>query len=297
MSTLAERLGYPPDARLLIVHCDDFGMCHSQNVATQEALERGAASSASIMVPCPWRDDAIAYARAHPDRDIGMHCTLTSEWDVYRWGPVAPAAEVPSLVDADGYLWKWEEPFTAHADPADVERELRAQYRLLCERGAPPTHLDMHMEALVSKPAFFDVYAGLAQEWRLPFMFPNLSSGLRQMFDPDYQRVSKASEEALLAKGLLVVDRLIMHVGAEADRAAYYSGLIAQLEPGLTQIIVHVATDTAEVRAAAIRDGEDGYSYRFADLAALLDDRMRAAIETNGVHLITWRDVGAVLYG
>lgn len=297
MTTLAERLGYASDARLLIVHCDDFGMCHSENVATQEVLERGAATSTSIMAPCPWRDEAIAYARAHTEIDVGMHCTLTSEWDVYRWGPVAPAHTVPSLVDDDGYLWKWEEPFAAHADPGDVERELRAQYVLLHDRGVPLTHLDMHMEALVSKPAYFDVYAGLAQEWRLPFMFPNLSSGLRAMFDPDYQRVSQASEEALLAKGLLVVDRLIMHTGGEADRGAFYSRVIADLEPGLTQIIVHVSIDTAEVRAAAVRDGQDGYGYRFGDHAALLDTRVRDAINDHDVQCITWGDVGAVLYG
>ncbi len=297
MSTLAERLGYAPDAALLIIHCDDFGMCHAQNVGTQEALERGVASSASIMTPCPWRDEAIAYARTHPDVDIGMHSTLTSEWDVYRWGPVAPAADVPSLVDADGYLWSWEEPFAAHADPADVEMELRAQYALLCERGVPVSHIDMHMEALVSQPAYFDVYTGLAQEWRLPFMFPNLASGLRHMFDPDYQRVSRASEEDLLAKGLLVLDRLIMNVGPEADRVAYYSQRIADLQPGLTQLIVHVCVDSTELRAAAVRNGREEYSYRVADHAAVMDARLREAIDANGVHLITWRDIGAVLYG
>ena len=297
MSTLAKRLGYAPDVRLLIVHCDDFGMCHAQNVATQAALERGVASSASIMTPCPWRDEAIAYARDHPEMDIGMHGTVTSEWDVYRWGPVAPVTDVPSLVDTDGYLWKWEEPFAAHADPAEVEIELRAQYSLLRDRGVPVSHVDMHMQALVSKPAYFDVYAGLAEEWRLPFMFPNLASGLRAMFDPDYQRVSKASEEALIAKGLLVIDRLVMNVAPDVDRVDYYREQIADLHPGLTQIIVHVAEDTDELRALAVRDGQEEYSYRLADHAAVLDPRLRDAIAAHDVQLVTWREIGAVLYG
>lgn len=297
MTTLAERLGYAPEAKLLIIHCDDFGMCHSQNVGTAEVLERGVANSTSIMTPCPWRDEAIAYAVAHPDVDVGMHCTLTSEWDLYRWGPVAPVATVPSLVDADGYLWKNEPPFAAHADPDDAARELRAQHALLREAGVDLTHVDMHMQALVSGSAFFDVYVQLADEVRLPFMFPDPNSGFRQFFDPDYTLVSKEQEEALLARGLFVIDRLVMNVATGRPRAPQYAEVIRGLDPGLTQIITHVSTDTDEIRAAAVTEGEDGFTYRLEDRAALLDPLLTEVIAECDVELVTWRQIRDLLYG
>lgn len=299
MPTIAERLGYPADATLLIIHCDDFGMCHSENVATMKALQEGWASSASIMVPCPWRDEAIAFARDHPELDIGMHSTVTSEWDVYRWGPVSPREDVPSLVDENGYLWKWEEPFAAHADPADVETELRAQYALLTSRGVQPTHIDMHMAALSHQARYFDVYTGLAREFRLPFMFPDPARAYRELYDPEYERVSKATEAALQEQGLFVLDRIYIQVQAMTPEActAHYVSLIRGLEPGLHQIILHVAQDDAEIRAAAIRDGLDEYSYRIGDYAMTLDAGVRAAIDDEGVTLLTWREVGRALYG
>ena len=299
MTTLADRLGYAADAKLLIIHLDDFGMCHSENVATQDALLNGSASSASIMAPCPWRDEAIAIACAHPDLDIGMHATVNSEWDVYRWGPVAGADHVPSLVDEDGYLWKNEEAFVAHADPADVERELRAQYALLTGRGVDVTHLDMHMQSLASGSAFFDVYVALAQEFRVPFMFPDPTQGLRYIFDPDYERISRATEEALQAKGLFVLDRLYMETGTTLGpaRKTYYLDLLADLEPGLRQIIMHVAQDDPEIRALAWANDAEQFTYRMGDYAAVMDADLGAALATHDITLIGWRQVRDVLYG
>ena len=103
--TIAERLGYPPDSKLLILHADDLAVAHSEDAASFDALDRSAVTSASIMVPCPWLTEVAAYAKAHPDADLGLHLTLTSEWKSYRWGPVASKNTVPSLLDPSGYLW------------------------------------------------------------------------------------------------------------------------------------------------------------------------------------------------
>ncbi len=295
--SFSERLGCGPDDRLLIVHCDDFGMCHAENTGTIIAMEKGIANSASIMAPCPWRNEAIFYAVSHPEADIGMHSTLTSEWGHYRWGPVAPVADVPTLVDDSGYLWPEEEPFAAHADPAHMEAELRAQYHLLTSRGVDVTHLDMHMQAVVSAARYFDVYVKLAQEWRIPFMLPRLDTGVRALFDADYQKISKETEEEIVAKGLFAVDRLVMDVIPGEGRRANYVKIIEELTPGITQIIVHVAEDTDELRAAAQAGPDDeGATYRVDDLACLTHPDVVAAVKESGVRMVTWREIREAMY-
>src|SRR6266550_7013952 len=125
--TLLERLGYPADAKLLIVHADDLGMARSVNAATIKAFESGLVSSGSIMVPCPWLPEIAAYARSHPDADLGLHLTLTSEWKLYRWGPVLGKDRVPSLLDGNGYLYHLEDEAASHMDVKEAEAEIRAQ--------------------------------------------------------------------------------------------------------------------------------------------------------------------------
>jgi len=125
--SIAERLGYPRDAKLLIVHADDLGMAHSVNAATIKALETGLVNSGSIMVPCPWLSEIAAYARANPQADLGLHLTLTSEWTSFRWGPVSSRDRVSSLLDKDGYFYLTESDAAAHADPKQVEMEITAQ--------------------------------------------------------------------------------------------------------------------------------------------------------------------------
>src|SRR5438552_14004846 len=125
--TLVERLGYPRDAKLLIVHADDLGAAHSINRASIRALESGLVSSASIMVPCPWLSEIAAYARSHPEVDLGLHLTLTSEWSLYRWGPVLGKERVPSLLDSSGYFYSLESEAAAHIDVKEAEAEVRAQ--------------------------------------------------------------------------------------------------------------------------------------------------------------------------
>src|SRR4026207_602531 len=103
--TIQERLGYPKDAKLVIIHSDDLGVSHSENAASIAAMEKGSVSSASIMVPCPWFPEIAAYAQTHPAADLGLHITLTSEWKNYKWGPVTAKEKVPGLVNKNGFLY------------------------------------------------------------------------------------------------------------------------------------------------------------------------------------------------
>src|SRR3989442_13356897 len=165
--TLAERLGYPRDAKLLIVHADDLGAAHSINTASIKALESGLVSSASIMVPCPWLSEIAAYARAHPEADLGLHLTLTSERSFYRWGPVLGKERVPSLLDGSGYLYPLEREAGAHMDIQEAEAEIRPQIARAKALGIQPTHLDSHMGTLYQSKALFEMLVRVARENKL----------------------------------------------------------------------------------------------------------------------------------
>jgi chitin disaccharide deacetylase len=166
--TLAERLGFARDAKLVIIHADDVAWSHSVNAATTKALETGLVNSASIMVPCPWFPEIADYAKSHPSVDFGLHLTLTSERVYYRWGPVASRDLVPTLLDSDGYLLHdWTA--STHIDPQQAEIELRAQINRAYAMGIHPTHLDSHQYRLYNNgQQLFQIALRLAHEYKLP---------------------------------------------------------------------------------------------------------------------------------
>src|SRR6266513_1291902 len=172
--TVAERLGYPTDSKLLIIHADDLSVAHSVDTASFDALDKKAVTSASIMVPCSWLTEVAWYAKDHPDADLGLHLTLTSEWKVDRWGPVESKDKVTSLLDPSGYLWTETLPAVRNLKPEEAERELRAQVERAVALGIRPTHLDSHMGVLFSTPELFAVYVKVVMTtnslfWRYGF--------------------------------------------------------------------------------------------------------------------------------
>src|SRR5437016_1106811 len=186
--TVAERLGYPADSKLLIVHADDLAVAHSVDTASFDALSKKAVTSASIMVPCAWLTEVAAYAKDHPDADLGLHLTLTSEWKTYRWGPMESKDKVPSLLDSAGYLWPESPTAASHIKPEEAEREIRAQIEHAIAAGIRPTHLDSHMGTLFNTPELFAVFAKVAHDYHLPFLalrLPELSKLLSLLSDKD----------------------------------------------------------------------------------------------------------------
>ena len=270
MTTLAERLGRDADARLLIVNCDDLGSNHAANLGVYESLREGLATSATLMVPCPWARDA---AQRYMGEDVGVHLTLNAEYDRYRWGPITRA---PSLLDGDGGFPRTLEDLWDHADLDEVERECRAQIERAILWGFDVSHLDSHMGTLQLRPEFFDIYLGLAVEFGLPLRLSGASTERHIGFP--FRRL--ADEE-----GVAFPDHFV-YVNGVGSRRAIEKALF-DLPPGVTEVYVHPAVDTPELRAVT-----DDWSSRVDDHALMTDDGgFRALVERTGVELIGFREL------
>ena len=277
--TIAERLGHPADSKLLIIHADDLGAAHSVDVASFDALDKGAVSSASIMVPTPWITEVAAYARAHPNADLGLHLTLTSEWETYRWGSVESADKVPSLLDSAGTFPNDEKLVAAKAKPLEVEREIRAQIDRALALGIRPTHLDSHMGSLFTTPELIATYVKVAREYHLPFL------ALRG--DP------RSPPQASLSDKDVVLDAVII-AGPEVPRdqwKEFYLKAIADLKPGLTEMIVHLGHDDSELQAVTVNHEPYGSAWRQRDYDVMTSPEFKKALQDNHVILVTWKEL------
>lgn len=232
-TTLSERLGYAPDAKLLIVNCDDLGSSHSANMAIFEALRHGKGTSATLMVPCPWAREAAAEYRGE---DVGVHLTLNAEWDLYRWGPITRA---PSLLDGDGGFPRTVADVWDHADIEEVRRELRAQVERAIFWGFDVTHLDSHMGTVQLRPEFFDVYLELAAEFRLPMRLSGAST---------QKGIGFPFRDLAAAEGVVFPDHLVVNTGVGSRRSI--QAALTNLPHGVTEFFLHPAVESGELTAS-----------------------------------------------
>jgi predicted glycoside hydrolase/deacetylase ChbG (UPF0249 family) len=277
--TVAERLGYPAGSKLLIIHADDLAVAHSVNSASFDALEKNAVTSASIMVPCPWLTEVADYAKAHPDADLGLHLTLTSEWKTYRWGPVAPSDKVPSLLGPDGTLWSDTSSVAQHSKSDETEREIRAQIERAMALGIHPTHLDTHMGSVLASPEIFAVYVKLAHEFHLPFLAVRIPGAERL--------VASLSEKDIILDSLVMASPTV-----RADQwQEFYLKAVKDLKPGLTEMIVHPGHDDAELQAITVDHPDYGSAWRQRDYNVVTSPEFKKALQDNHVILVKWRDL------
>jgi predicted glycoside hydrolase/deacetylase ChbG (UPF0249 family) len=241
--SLAERLGYQPTDILLIVNGDDVGMCHAANLATIECLEKGEMRCSTIMVPCPWFPEIAAYARAHPEKDFGVHLCHTSEWKRYRWGPVASRDKVPGLVDPQGYLWRDVPDVYVHATPEEALIEGRAQIQRALASGVDVTHLDSHMGTLQLDPRYLKSYLQLAVEFDLPVRMPSQETSAR-FGHPELR-------DQFAAKGIVFPDHFVYEELKEEskDVKGFWLDIVKNLKPGVTELYIHAALPTDELKA------------------------------------------------
>lgn len=283
------KLGLSANARVFVFHADDIGMCHASVAAYDDLLAHSPLSAASTMVPCPWFPAAARLFRMqadHPRLDVGVHLTLTSEWDAFRWGPVSPAGSDSSLLDDEGYFHRGIEPVQASADIAAVETELRAQIARAQAAGIDITHLDTHMGTLVH-PRFLALYAQLGLELGVPsFALRTSAADLAAAGVPAAiaEQMGALADE-LEAQGMPLFDSYhVMPLGDALAPAARLDHARRQLDatgPGLHYFILHPSADTPELRALA-----PDWEARVGDYGLFMSDAWHQAVATAGVHVI-----------
>jgi predicted glycoside hydrolase/deacetylase ChbG (UPF0249 family) len=282
--TVQEKLGYPPSARLLVIHADDFGGSHSINLAIINALEHGWVTSASILVPSPWFPEAAQWAKAHPDADLGIHLDLNSEWTTYRWGPVSSKDQVPSLLDSQGYFPLLETEVAQHAKIPEVQKELRAQIDRARAWGVHLTHLDTHMGTVLQTPQLFNAYKALGHEYNLPVLLEKEPS---EPLPPGYT----IPRDEALTDGVLQ-----MSPGVPVDQwFDWYKKTLSPLKPGVYQLIVHLAYDDPEMRGATYKHPDWGAAWRQSDLDMVSSPEFQQFLKDQGFILVKWKDLARAL--
>tara|TARA_R110000744_G_scaffold180213_10_gene299290 strand:- start:4182 stop:5090 length:909 start_codon:yes stop_codon:yes gene_type:complete len=280
---LVKALGYSENSKLLIIHADDAGLCHAENVATIQAVETGMVSSYSMMVPCPWFTEMAQYAKRQPSIDYGIHLTLTCEWQDYKFGPVLPAHEVPSLVDEHGYFHPNRKLLAQHAVNDEVQKELKAQVERAFDFGLTPSHLDSHMYSVGARAEFLDIYRGLGRFYCLPTLINS-------------QMMEEVGLDASLhiRKDDLVVDRVFLGTFSDFEKgrlADFYEQVLRELPVGLNVILIHPAIDNHEMQGIAINHPNFGSEWRQIDYEYFSSQRCRTALLENDIKLISWNDI------
>jgi predicted glycoside hydrolase/deacetylase ChbG (UPF0249 family) len=269
-------LGFSRTDRVVVINADDVGMCQATLPAFFDLVDAGLVSAGSMMVPCPWFREAAGFCRHHPSVDIGVHLTLTSEWDGYRWGPLSTRDPASGLIDAEGYFYRnqsmWNNP-----DPRVIRAEMRAQVTCAKQTGVDLTHLNCHMFAMLDT-RLIDEYVGLGFDERLPVLM------VRQP-----QWVDILSEQAIgawEARGMPVFDHLReMYLNKPAGgRLGQAMEVFDKLPPGLTYFMIHPAKDTPELRAI----GDDSQQ-RAADYETFMSAELRDHVRKSGIQVIGWR--------
>jgi predicted glycoside hydrolase/deacetylase ChbG (UPF0249 family) len=286
ITDLAEKLGYPADSRLLIIHADDAAVSHSTDQAVFDAFEKGLITSASVMVPCPWFPEMAEYARTHPEYDIGLHLTYTSEWNTYRWSGIMPKDQISSLLDEQGYFYATTEQAVQYANPSEVDKEMKAQIEKALAAGFRPTHFDSHMLPHFGTQELFENYLRFGEDYRVPVLLPQ---NYLDMYE--HLHIPENSNP-------VIINRLIEATPdiRPEEWNAYYTTALNNLTPGTYELIVHLAYDNEETEAMTKGFEYYGAAWRQRDVDYIQSEEFQKTIRENNIHLITWKQIQKILY-
>lgn len=287
--TQVEILGFEKGKKVLILHADDAGMSPEANEAIEKYLENDDISGTAVMAPCPNFKDFIEWAKAHPKKDIGMHLTLTSEWQTYRWGPVSDPKTVPGLVDPDGKLWHEVPGVVKHASAEEVEKEIRAQIDKAIALGWQPTHIDTHMGTLYGSPEYAKVFLKVAQEYEIP-------ANVIDMSDPEVLKtfrkigypLTDEVVDLIAAYKLPKLDNFtsVPHGNTYEEVRTKFFEQVKSLHPGLTEIIFHPSTITENVKTIT-----NSWKQRSFEAQLFSDPVVKKFFEEEGIVFTNWIDL------
>ena len=286
------KLGFSDSDRVAIIHADDVGMCQATVQAYAELEAFGLVSCGAVMMPCPWALEAGRYARETPQTDLGVHLTLTCEWQYYRWGPISTRDPASGLMDAEGFFPRKSREVQETADPQAARREMEAQIAKARAVGIPVTHLDTHMGSIVH-PKLLNHYIELGVSTRTPLMLYRWDAATLQGLGLDAATAEGAAQmlKGLEAQGFPLLDHMsTIHLDKPDQRFEQAKAAFAAMQPGITHFIIHPAADTPELRAIA-----PDYRARVEDYRTFLREDLREAIQNMGVQVIGYRKLWELL--
>lgn len=276
---LADLLGYPSDSKLLIVHADDLGLSHSVNKAAIKAYCSHRITSGSIMVPCPCAVEIMNFFKDNTHYDVGIHLTLTAEWDSYKWGGVVTRDRISSLVDENGYFYSSVDEVGKVMKRTEAEIELKAQIEEVFSYGIKPTHIDSHMFVMFTKPELVEIYLKLSEEYNLPILLSR--SHLQKL----PSKITKSwNLKIFILESIFSLDHnMINSKWIDSYRKGFQC-----LKPGLNQMVIHLGIDDDEMKSVCKGHDNFGSEWRQKDLDIIFNWKFKDLIKSNKVVLINW---------
>lgn len=285
----SQKLGFPEGKRVIILHADDIGMCPEANTSAEAYLTGDHIQSCAVMMPCPNAEAFIQWAVQHPDEDVGLHLTLTSEWKTHRWPGLTGAEEAPGLLDEEGKLWHKVEQVVQNASPEEVEQEIRAQIEQSIAWGYRPDHIDTHMGTLYGSHLFTAAYLKVAEEYQIPAMVidmtkPEVLEGFRQQGYPLNDEMVEMVNNYTLPK----LDYFYSAPNGKTyeDKVQKFKDLIHSLPPGLTEIIFHPSELTDNLKSIT-----NSWQQRVWEAEMFADPDLQAFFAAEGLVFTNWKEI------
>lgn len=284
------KLGYSENDRLVIIHTDDIGMCHASVQAFMDLWRFGTITSAAVMVPCPWFPAVAQICRENPAIDMGVHATLNSEWESYRWGPISTREAGSGLLDESGYFHQWHQAVYDNAKPEAVEREVNAQIERALTAGIDVTHVDSHMGTIMS-PLFIQSYIQSAASRLLPSMLPRTDAQGLEMMGTSAEELQAYAPimQQLETMGLPMVNGLLsmpLNEPSEITQMEMAKDILGNLPVGITHFVLHPSLDTTELRSIA-----PDWESRVANYNVFMSDELKIFLEREDFKLIGYRQI------
>jgi predicted glycoside hydrolase/deacetylase ChbG (UPF0249 family) len=285
---LLKKLGYSNNDRLVIIHVDDVGMCHASLQGFKDLWEFGTISSGAVMVPCPWFPAVADWARQNPDVDLGVHGTVNSEWDGYRWGPVSTRDQATGLMDKDGYFHQREPAAWENADPEAVRIEVETQADRALAAGINITHIDTHM-GTITNPRFIAGYLQTLNHFKTPGLMPRLDAqGFMTLgFNAEEAGMFAGMIGQLEEQGFPMIDGIdFLSLEDPTDQIEIAKQKLDALPVGITHLLMHPAIDTAELRAIT-----PDWECRVANYNAFMSQEIKSFIKSEGFQVIGYKPI------